>query len=220
MDEAKMMHTTTLNTHEVIEQAPPDQVKQWVESARQGDLEAFNNLVLTYQDSLFSWACYLVDDPDIAADLSQSVFITAYEKIKTFRNGSFKSWLFQIAKNRTIDTYRSNQRHPTISLNEPLDNESGQDRMDFLEDRSNTPGEWVEQQEQAQTIHQLLLRLTEEYRSVLVLVDMNDMDYDEAAQALNVPLGTVKSRLARARIKLRELAMKEDLFSHHHHHHR
>jgi RNA polymerase sigma-70 factor, ECF subfamily len=215
-----MMHTTTLNTHEVIEQAPPDQVKQWVESARQGDLEAFNNLVLTYQDSLFSWACYLVDDPDIAADLSQSVFITAYEKIKTFRNGSFKSWLFQIAKNRTIDTYRSNQRHPTISLNEPLDNESGQDRMDFLEDRSNTPGEWVEQQEQAQTIHQLLLRLTEEYRSVLVLVDMNDMDYDEAAQALNVPLGTVKSRLARARIKLRELAMKEDLFSHHHHHHR
>jgi RNA polymerase sigma-70 factor, ECF subfamily len=206
-----MMNTSAI-THQVNETVPIVLEQQWIQAVRKGDLDAFNKLVLSYQDSLYSWVYYLVGDPDLAEDVTQSVFITAYEKISSFRNGSFKSWLFQIAKNRSIDNHRNNQRHPTISLNDPIDEENDQERLDLLVDRARTPGEQIELQEQAVVVQQLLMQLKEEYRSVLVLVDMNDMNYEEAAQALKIPLGTVKSRLVRARLKLRDLAVKRQLF--------
>lgn len=207
-----MMNTGSVRINQINEKAPPDLELQWIHAARMGDLKAFNHLVLTYQESLYSWVCYLVGDPDFAEDITQSVFITAFEKINSFRNGSFRSWLFQIAKNRSIDNHRSQQRHQTISLNVPIDEENDQERIDLVEDQARTPGDQIELQEQAEIIQRLLQGLTEEYRSVLVLVDMNDMNYEEAAQALNVPLGTVKSRLARARVKLRDLAVESGAF--------
>jgi len=187
--------------------------QQWIQAARKGDLEAFNNLVLTYQDSLYNWVCYLVHDPNLAEDVTQTVFITAYEKISGFRNGSFRSWLFQIAKNRSIDLYRSQQRHPTISLNDTISDENEQDRIEWLQDDSPPPDQQFEAQEQANMIQQLLQRLPEDYRNVLVLVDMHELDYEEAAQALRIPLGTVKSRLVRGRLRLREMAKETGLLN-------
>jgi RNA polymerase sigma-70 factor, ECF subfamily len=187
--------------------------RQWIQAARRGDLEAFNNLVLAYQDSLYNWVYYLVHDPNLADDVTQTVFITAYEKISSFRNGSFRSWLFQIAKNRSIDLYRSQQRHPTVSLNDSTSDENDQDRIEWLRDDSLSPDEQFEAKEQANLIQKLLQHLPEDYRNVLVLIDLHEMDYEEAAQALRIPLGTVKSRLVRGRLKLRELVKEAALLN-------
>jgi RNA polymerase sigma-70 factor, ECF subfamily len=208
----KMIDATRVMPDPVAEPTSIDLEQQWIQSARQGDLDAFNKLILMHQDSLYNWVSYLVHDPDLAEDVTQTVFITAYEKMKSFRNGSFRSWLFQIAKNRSIDLYRSNQRHPTISLNDPISAEDEQDRIEWIQDGTLSPVEQVEAQERANMIQNLLQRLPEEYRTVLVLIDIHEMNYEEAAQALNVPLGTIKSRLVRGRLKLRDLLAKSGMF--------
>jgi RNA polymerase sigma-70 factor (ECF subfamily) len=154
-----------------------------------------------------------VHDPNLADDVTQTVFFTAYEKISSFRNGSFRSWLFQIAKNRSIDLYRSQQRHPTVSLNDSTSDENDQDRIEWLRDDSLSPDEQFEAKEQANLIQKLLQHLPEDYRNVLVLIDLHEMDYEEAAQALRIPLGTVKSRLVRGRLKLRELVKEAALLN-------
>jgi RNA polymerase sigma-70 factor, ECF subfamily len=207
-----MIDATRVMPDPVAEPTSIDLEQQWIQSARQGDLDAFNKLILMHQDSLYNWVSYLVHDPDLAEDVTQTVFITAYEKMKSFRNGSFRSWLFQIAKNRSIDLYRSNQRHPTISLNDPISAEDEQDRIEWIQDGTLSPVEQVEAQERANMIQNLLQRLPEEYRTVLVLIDIHEMNYEEAAQALNVPLGTIKSRLVRGRLKLRDLLAKSGMF--------
>jgi RNA polymerase sigma-70 factor, ECF subfamily len=204
----KMMGATSIKTQTTSDLITTGIEQAWIQAAKKGDLQAFNQLVLTYQETLYNWACYLVNDSDLAADLTQTVFITAYEKIKTFHNGSFRSWLFQIAKNRSIDLHRSRQRHHTLSLNQSIDDDNEQEWIDQIEDRQLTPNEQIEQMEQAYAIQHMLQKLPEVYRSVLVLVDVNEMDYEEAAQTLRVPLGTIKSRLVRARLKMREF-MKE-----------
>jgi RNA polymerase sigma-70 factor, ECF subfamily len=207
-----MIDATRVMPDPVAEPTSIDLEQQWIQSARQGDLDAFNKLILMHQDSLYNWVSFLVHDPDLAEDVTQTVFITAYEKMKSFRNGSFRSWLFQIAKNRSIDLYRSNQRHPTISLNDPISAEDEQDRIEWIQDGTLSPVEQVEAQERANMIQNLLQRLPEEYRTVLVLIDIHEMNYEEAAQALNVPLGTIKSRLVRGRLKLRDLLAKSGMF--------
>jgi RNA polymerase sigma-70 factor, ECF subfamily len=203
-----MMRATSLETQTTSDLITTGIEHTWIQAAQKGDMQAFNQLVLTYQESLYNWACYLVNDSDVAADLTQTVFITAYEKIKSFRNGSFRSWLFQIAKNRSIDIHRSHQRHHTVSLNQTIDDENEQEWIDQIEDEHLSPDEQIEHMEQAYAIQHLLQKLPEPYRSVLVLVDVNEMDYEEAARALNVPIGTIKSRLVRARLKMRE-SLKE-----------
>jgi RNA polymerase sigma-70 factor, ECF subfamily len=200
-----MMSSTSVKNIAADDLVSIDQESQWIQAAQRGDLQAFNNLVLAYQEHLYNWSVYLMSDPDLASDLTQTVFITAYEKIKTFRNGSFRSWLFQIAKNRSIDHHRNQQRHIVVSLNDTLDDDNEQEWVDWVEDKAPIPSEQIEQREQANLVHQLLQRLPEEYRSALVLVDMEELDYAEVARVLNIPLGTVKSRVARARLKLRSL---------------
>jgi RNA polymerase sigma-70 factor, ECF subfamily len=207
-----MIDVTRVMPDPVAEPASIDLEQQWIHAARQGNLDAFNKLILMHQDGLYNWVSYLVHDPDLAEDVTQTVFITAYEKMKSFRNGSFRSWLFQIAKNRSIDLYRSNQRHPTISLNDPISAEDEHDRIEWIQDGTLSPVEQVEAQERANMIQNLLQRLPEEYRTVLVLIDIHEMNYEEAAQALNVPLGTIKSRLVRGRLKLRDLLAKSGMF--------
>lgn len=175
-----------------------------VKAAQQGDLSAFNQLVLTYQDDLYGWVVSYVQDERTAEDITQQVFITAYQKIKTMRLVSFRAWIFKIARNRSIDELRYRRRHPSLSLDDnPQDEESG-DLLSILPDQGLTP-EWaVIQSEQAARLNQLLMSLSEPYRQALFLVDLYEMDYQEAAQVLNLPLGTLKSRVSRARLWIRE----------------
>lgn len=172
-----------------------------VQSAMDGDLSAFNQLVLMHQNSLYGWILSLVRDEAVAEDITQTTFISAYGKLKTFRGGSFRAWLFVIARNRSFDELRRIKRYPQLSLDEPSSEDT--DHLEILPSAEQLPEEVLLSTEQAAVIEELLNRLPDAFQQVLRLVDMEGMDYLEAAQVLSLPLGTVKSRLTRARLKMR-----------------
>lgn len=176
---------------------------EWIRLARNGDMDAFNRLVILHQDSLYGWVVSIVNDEAQADDITQATFITAYEKLSTYRSGSFKAWLFTIARNRSLDELRRRKRRPTFSLDDA--GEDDHDRLNLMPDHEPTPEERLLAAEQAEGIERLLGTLPELSQQVLRLIDMEGLDYLDAARVLNLPLGTVKSRLTRARVKLRSL---------------
>lgn len=181
-----------------------DEVKL-VMSAQKGDHEAFNQLVLRYQDMIFNLALRILGDKDSADDITQNTFLTAYLNLPRFRNGSFRSWIYRIATNACYDEYRQHKRYPLLSIeNEDLVEEKLVPLSDFSNARVLPETEY-ERRELAHIIQKALDRLDVDQRLVVVLVDQQDFDYQEAAQVLGIPIGTVKSRLARARMRLHEL---------------
>ena len=176
-----------------------------IRAAQAGDLSAFNRLVSAHQDSLYGWALSLVKDPDLAEDITQATFITAYEKLSIFRGGSLRAWLFTIARNRSFDELRRQKRRPVLSLDSTPDGEDERDLLSFLPGQDLRPEEIYEANEQAIAIERLMARLPAPFQQALRLVDIEEMDYQEAAEVLGLPIGTLKSRLARARLKMREL---------------
>ena len=176
-----------------------------ISSAQKGDLESFNQIVLLYQNLIFSLARRILGDADLAEDVTQNTFLAAYRNLPGFRNGSFKSWLYRIAVNACYDELRWHKRHPQQSLEFEDDAEEiPLPQYDFPGSTMLLENE-VERHELEQVIQAALDQLDADQRTVVSLVDLQDFDYQEAAQILGVPLGTLKSRLARARQRLRFL---------------
>lgn len=175
-----------------------------IQSAQGGDLDSFNSLVLHYQDALFNTALRILGDEDLAADATQEAFISAFRGLKSFRGGSFKAWLMRTVTNACYDELRRQKRRPTT----PLEPETGDgDEVDsarWLADPGMTPAERAEADELEHAIQHCLEALPTDFRAVVVLADIQGLDYTEVAAASRVPLGTIKSRLARARLRLRE----------------
>lgn len=175
-----------------------------IQAARQGDLDAFNQLVLTYQDLVYNQAYRMISEPDAAEDAAQDAFISAFRNLGSYRGGSFRAWLLRIVTNLCYDELRRRKRRPTLPL-EPTDQDDEEiESPRWMADPGEGPEEFAERSELAQALEGCLAGLTPEFRSVVVLVDMQGMDYTEAAQVIGAPLGTVKSRLARARLRMRE----------------
>jgi len=172
--------------------------------ASKGDLEAFNHLVLTYQDMVFHHVWSMLNDQDQAEDVTQESFIKAFQAIGRFHGGSFRAWILRIATNTSYDLLRRNQRHPMQPLLPENDEGDEIESPSWLTDPSASVQAIVEQYEEAHHIYRMLDELPEAYRTVLTLIDLYEFDYTEAAQALNIPLGTVKSRLVRARLQMRD----------------
>ena len=169
-----------------------------------GDLDAFNQLVLHFQDLAYNHALSLLDDPNSAEDATQEAFIKAFQALNTFRGGSFRSWLLRIVTNCAYDLVRRSRRQPTQPLY-PLDRHGEEsDSPYWIADPSASIPSAVERKELSEDIYRMMDELPEAYRSVLDLIDVLGLDYVEAAQALKIPLGTVKSRLARARLRMQE----------------
>jgi len=172
--------------------------------ARRGDLDSFNRLVLAYQDMVYNQAYRMMGEFDSAEDAAQDAFITAFRKLSTYRGGSFKAWLLRIVTNLCYDELRRRKRRPTTPL-EPLDSDNEEiESPRWLADPGESPEETAQRSELSQALQNCLDDLSPEFRSVVVLVDIQGMDYAEAAQAAGTPLGTIKSRLARARLRMRE----------------
>ena len=175
-----------------------------IQSARAGDLNAFNRLVLAYQDLAFNLAARMLSDPDGAADITQTAFLSAYRNLDSFRGGSFKAWVMRMVTNACYDELRRNKRRPTTPL-EPLDEDDDEiESPTWLADDAPSPEERLAQAELENAIQHCLNGLDTEFRAVVVMVDLQGMDYLEVSGALSKPLGTIKSRLARARLKLRD----------------
>jgi RNA polymerase sigma-70 factor (ECF subfamily) len=175
-----------------------------ITDAQNGSLDAFNTLILRYQDSVFNAALRILGDVDLAADAAQEAFISAFKSISSFRGGSFKAWLMRTVTNACYDELRRQKRRPTTPL-EPDTNEG--DEMDsprWLADPNMSPEQEAEADELEHAIQHCLDALPLEFKTVVIMADIQGMDYTEVAASVHVPLGTIKSRLARARLRLRE----------------
>lgn len=176
-----------------------------VRRAQRGELPAFNSIVLRYQDAVYSLVLRMLSSPQSAEDVTQEAFVSAWRHINTFRGGSFRSWLFTIAANRARDELRRGVRRPTTSLDAARDDP---DRADLdPPDDGPSPETAAEQDELRGALEAALAELPPDWREVVVLSDVHGLDYAEIAQATGVALGTVKSRLSRARARLREVIL-------------
>ncbi len=175
-----------------------------IHDAQHGDLEAFNRLVLAYQDALYNTALRILNDEDLAADATQDAFLNAFRSINAFRGGSFKAWLLRTVTNACYDELRRRGRRPTVPLEPATDDDEEMESPRWLADPSLTPEQQAEADELEHAIQHCLESLPTDFRTVVVLADIQGMDYSEVALVIHKPLGTIKSRLARARLRLRE----------------
>jgi RNA polymerase sigma-70 factor (ECF subfamily) len=179
-----------------------------IERARQGDLGAFNDLVVCYQDQLFALVVRMVPDRDQASDVTQEAFFSAFRNLQGFRGGSVKSWLNRIAVNAAMDTQRARKRRPVQPYPE-FEDESWQPPAPEDADPVHT----ALTGERARALNAALATITDDQRTAIVLFDVEGYDYAEIADMTGVSLGTVKSRIHRGRLSLRErLIDRMDLF--------
>jgi RNA polymerase sigma-70 factor, ECF subfamily len=171
-----------------------------LERAREGDLDAFNDLVVLYQDLLFALIVRMVPDRDQAADCVQEAFFSAYRNMGSFRGGIVRSWLSRIAINAAMDMQRRRKRRPVDPYPE-LEDDSWQPPADASADPVTTALET----ERHRALNRALAQVTDDQRAAIVLFDVEGYDYAEIAQMTGVSLGTVKSRIHRGRIALRTL---------------
>ena len=179
-----------------------------LERAREGDLDAFNDLVVVYQDLLYALVVRMVPDRDQASDAVQEAFFSAYRNMEGFRGGSVRSWLSRIAINAAMDAQRLKKRRPADPYPE-LEDDTWQPPADPSADPVTTSLT----KERHQALNRALAQITDDQRTAIVLYDVEGYDYAEIAELTGVSLGTVKSRIHRGRLALRGLlADRMDLF--------
>ena len=177
-----------------------------IRDAQKGDLEAFNRLVLAYQQLVYNVAYRVMGDPASAEDATQEAFISAYRSLVRFRGGSFRAWLLRIVTNACYDELRRRKRKPSSSL-EALTTDAGEPAISETSDLHATPikpDTAAEQAELARAIQDCLNHLPDDFRAVAVLVDVQGYNYQEVSVVIRKPIGTVKSRVARARARMRD----------------
>lgn len=178
-------------------------------AAQRGHLPSFNQIILHYQGMAYNVAYRIVGDADSAADATQDAFVKAFQRIDQYRGGSFKAWLLRIVTNTCYDALRARKRRPTSSL----ESEEDDDDPDYdarLVDHAERPESYVIRQELAGVIQAAIEQLPADQRATLVLADIEGLDYQEIADAMGTALGTVKSRLSRARARLRDLLLSQE----------
>jgi RNA polymerase sigma-70 factor, ECF subfamily len=190
--------------------------ERYIDAARRGDLAAFNWLVLRYQTRVYNLCYRMLSDPDEAADAAQEAFLSAYKAISRFKGGHFRAWVLRIASNACLDMLRSRKRKATYSLDH-ASAPSGEEDMEPLPIADLDPLVDPEAQalsaELVSLIQEGLDMLPHDQRIALVLVDVQGLSYDEAAVVTDTNLGTIKSRINRARSKMRDYLRESGVIS-------
>ncbi len=186
-----------------------------VRKSQRGDRAAFNQLVELHQGGAYALALRMLGDPDLAADVTQEAFFSAYRAIGSFRGSSFRAWLYRIVNNGCIDHFRTQARRPSVSLDATLDaDRDGESAGDAhlpqaMIDPSRDPERMALRAETIAQIQTALLALPAEQRLALILSDVQGLPYEEIARVMETSLGTVKSRIARGRAHLRRLLLRQ-----------
>jgi RNA polymerase sigma-70 factor (ECF subfamily) len=175
--------------------------ERWVRAARQGDVDAFNRLVERYETAAYNVALRTIGSTEDAADATQDAFISAYRAMAEFRGGSFKSWLLRIVLNACHDISRRQRRRPATSMDAIVE-EIGE--APWADPDAPDPEAVVLSHEARAVIEQALAALPDEQRIAITLVDLQELSYEEAADAMGCAVGTIRSRLARGRARVRD----------------
>lgn len=200
-----------MNAKYAVESMHPE--KLLVNSAMQGDVEAFNQLIPMYQDQVFQLTSWILKDQFQAEDITQNTFLNAYLKIGQFRGGSFKAWLFRIAYNACFDELRRQKRRQKMVSSIDFEEEI-QDGYLWTSGAPMTVEQRVEKNEFNRFIEKCIDDIPVKYRSPVIMIDLLDMNYQETAESLGIPLGTLKSRLTRGRLMLVNLLKASNVYYH------
>lgn len=172
-----------------------------VQKVLKGDVNAFETLVLAYEKSVYNIALRMTGNSEDASDMTQEAFIKAYNSLQSFRGDSkFSVWIYRIATNVCLDFIRSRSRKPTVSLS--VEDKDGDEVELDVADESQSPEQLLDRQMTRESVRRGLETLTPEYRQILLLREIQGLSYDEISQCLGLEVGTVKSRIFRARKKL------------------
>lgn len=178
-----------------------------VRRAIKGDIDSFEKIVYLYEKKIYNIAYSMFKNEQDSYDLSQEVFIKLYKNLNTFKfDSSFGTWIHKIAVNTCIDEYRKRKRNnnQVYSLDAPIDLESDTIERQ-IEDKSMTPEEQVLQNEYIKDIRKAIYLLKEDHKIIIILRDLQGLSYEEISNVLNCSVGTVKSRLSRARDALKRI---------------
>ena len=179
-----------------------------VQRVLEGDTNAFEELVLEYEKKVYNVALRMLNNSEDAADMTQEAFIKAYNSLSGFRGDSkFSVWLTRIVSNLCLDFMRSRNRRPTVSLS--MEDEDGEDVQLDIADTSQSPEQLLERSLTRESVRRGLQSLPEDYREILLLREIQGLSYDEIAAALDIEVGTVKSRIFRGRKKLCDYLIKD-----------
>ena len=182
-----------------------------IAAAQSGDQNAFAQLVEAHQGKVYSLSYRMTGNPDDAADLTQEAFLNAWRGLASFHGqSSFSTWLYRLTSNVCIDFLRREKRRTALPMTVEEDEEG---RQAEVPDHRFSPEQELERRELRRTVQQGLAALSPEHRRVLVLRELEGLSYQEIAQCLELEEGTVKSRIARARIALKEYLQKSGNFS-------
>lgn len=175
-----------------------------VKAVLDGDPDEYEKLVVKYQKPIVNYICRMIRDYQLALDLAQDVFIKAYESLDSYDSKyKFSTWIYRIASNHTIDYIRK-KKLDTSSIDKPIRTSDGE--MDFqVETHSPSPEDLVRGREIGSALEEAVGKLSEDYRELIVLRHLNGLSYVEIAEVQNIPIGTVKTRLFRARRELMKL---------------
>jgi len=184
-----------------------------VRRVQRGDASAFNDLILKYEKIVFNFAYRLTQNYDDANDVAQDAFIRAYNAINSFRgDAAFSTWIFRITTNVFLDERKRRRAHPQQSLDEYASQEEQREGMQ-VEDPGPTPEDIVTEKDRQRILAEAVQSLPQYQRTMVVLYHQQQKSYEEIAEIMELPIGTVKSRLNRARIALKEkLQEMKELF--------
>lgn len=187
-----------------------EQEQKWIDAARKGDPEAFEQLVLLYEKRVLALTTRMCRNAEDAEEAAQETFLAAWQGLPFFRgDSSFSTWLYRLASNQCVDLLRRENRHRDAAGPSLNDEELNID----VPDSAISPHEAAEQKELREQIAAGLAALPPEYRQVLILREMHQRTYDEISEILSLDVGTVKSRINRGRKRLRNFLLESGNFS-------
>ena len=183
-----------------------------VKKARDGDVAAFEELIRQHQQKVFNIAYRMCQNYDDASDMAQEALIKVYLNFDKFDGKSqFSTWLYRVTTNSCLDQIKKKKKNPTVSLDNEIETKEGT-AVREMESPDRTPEEEMENKELSRELNECLKKLSEKHRNIIILRDINGMAYEDIAKTLLCSVGTVKSRVNRARAALKKILINSELF--------